>query len=254
MNWTMAAGTASSTPLAIAPLGFKPEAYVGLFLIICGTLAGAWSARRWRRHGTVLLPAACGVLLALAVIDILPRAIDDAGESGLPGWAVPVSAVAGFTVLPGCGVLLARCGGRGQSYGNGTAAALVLHRVVEGMTVALLPTFPVVAALALHSGSEGLALTTMLETDGRRRLFPWLVLACLSPLLGGLVTEVAPLPDGVHAVLMAVVAGVLLHGAVAGLALLRRRSATPQRTVWRLACLAMGSALAVTTMAVMVLH
>ncbi|MEV4440144.1 hypothetical protein AB0K09_14155 [Streptomyces sp. NPDC049577] len=237
----------AGTSLAVSLLGFRPVAYFGLVLIAAGTLAGAWSVRRWPHRRVALLPAACGVLLALAVVDLLPHAFDDAREAELPVWAAPAAVVAGCVVVPACGALLTRCG-RGRSHGPGVAAALVLHRVIEGMTVALLPSVPVVAALVVHSAGEGLALSALLEADGRRRLAPWLTVACVAPLAGGLATEVTPLPDGAHALLLATVAGVLLRGAGAALAPSARREGAP------LTVLALGSAMAVTTVAVLALR
>jgi ZIP family zinc transporter len=238
--------------LAVSLLGFTPGAYLGLLLIILGTLVGAWSVRHWPRHGVVLLPAACGVLLAMAVVDLLPHALDEARKTGLPMWAVPAMVVGGCVVVPACGTLLARCD-RGRRHGVGTAAALVLHRVIEGMAVVLFPSLPVVAALVAHSAGEGLALTALLEAEGRRRLAPWLALACAGPLLGGLATEVARLPETTHALLVAAVAGVLLRGAAAAAALVRRRHLATQQD-GPLAVLALGAALTVTTVVVLLLH
>ncbi|WP_438483787.1 hypothetical protein [Streptomyces sp. S186] len=248
------ARTVDVAQLAVAPMGFTPGAYAGLVLVALGTLAGAWSVRRWPHRGEVLLPAAGGVLLALAVFDLLPHALSDARTSGLPGWTVPVGVTAGYVVVPACGALLCRIGGRGRGHGLGTAAALVLHRAVEGMTVVLLPSVAVIAALVVHAGGEGLALTALLEARGRRRISPWLALACLGPLLGGLVTQAVPLPYGADALLMAMVAGVLLRGATAAVALLRERYPAAHARNGRLALMAMGSALTVTVAAVVMLR
>ncbi|AJT63029.3 hypothetical protein T261_1343 [Streptomyces lydicus] len=241
-------------PLAVSPLDFRPAAYAGLVLIVLGTLAGAWSVRRWPHRRGVMLPAAGGALLALAVFDLLPHALGDARETGLPLWMVPAGMAAGCIVVPVCGSLLCRLGGGGQAYGMGTTVALVLHRAVEGMTVVLLPSVPVVAALVVHSAGEGLALTALLEARGRRRLAPWLTLACISPFLGGLATEAVPLPDGAHAVLMAVVAGVLLRGATAAVAVAHERQSAVYSPDGRLTVLALGSALAITSLTVVVLR
>ncbi|MGE7435696.1 ZIP family metal transporter [Kitasatospora sp. NPDC001175] len=249
----MRAATTPGTLSAVSLLGFAPGAYLGLLLITLGTLAGAWSVRHWPRHGMVLLPAACGVLLAMAAVDLLPHALDDARETGLPLWTVPAMVVGGCVVVPACGTLLARCDRGRRPHGVGTAAALVLHRVIEGMAVVLLPSLPVVAALVAHSAGEGLALTALLEAEGRRRLAPWLALACAGPLLGGLVTEVARLPESAQALLVAAAAGVLLRGAAAAAALARRRHLATQQG-GPLAVLALGAALAVTTVVVLLLH
>lgn len=246
--------TVAVMDLAVGPLGFAPGAYAGLVLIALGTLAGAWSVRRWPHRGEVLLPAAGGVLLALAVFDLLPHALGEVQTSGMPAWTVPAGIAAGYVVVPACGALLCRMGGRKQGHGLGTATALVLHRAVEGMTLILLPSMPVITALVVHAAAEGLALTALLEARGRRRISLWLALACLSPLLGSLATQAVSLPDGAHALLMAVVAGVLLRGATGAAVLLRERYPAAHAWHGRLALMAMGSALAITVAAVVMLH
>ncbi|MGI5359308.1 hypothetical protein ACQI4E_28890 [Streptomyces sp. CA-252508] len=225
--------------------------YFGLLLIAAGTLIGAWTGRRWSHRSTVLLGATSGVLLAMAGADIVPHAVHEAAEAGLSGWIVPVVVVTAFA-LASVGHLRRRRCEPGPLLGAGTAVALVLHRLVEGMTVALLASALVVVALVVHSVSEGLALTAVLDARGRRRLAPWLALACLSPLVGGWITMVASVPEWVHTVLLAVVAGVLLHGAGTALVLALRRQADrePMRPP---VLLALGSA-AVVTVAVTILR
>ncbi|MFJ9150806.1 hypothetical protein ACIRP7_22650 [Streptomyces sp. NPDC102270] len=223
--------------------------YLGLILIAVGTLVGAWLGRRWSHRSTMLLGAASGVLLAVAGADIVPHALHEAEEQGLAGWIVPV-VVAAFA-LASAGHTLRRRGESGRLLGAGTAAALVLHRLVEGMTVALLATVAVVAALTVHSVSEGLALTAVLDARGRRPLTPWLVAVCVSPLVGGWITLVAPVPEWTHVLLLAAVAGVLLRNAGTALALARRRHLTGELAAAPV-LIALGSAAAVTTAVLLV--
>jgi zinc transporter ZupT len=231
---------------------FRPGQYLGLILIAVGTLVGAWLGHRWSHRSTTLLGAASGVLLAVAGADIVPHALHEAEEQGLAGWIVPVVAVAAFA-LALMGHALPGRGEQGRLLGAGTAVALVLHRLVEGMTVALLASLSVVAALTVHSVSEGLALAAVLDARGRRHLTPWLVAVCVSPLVGGWITAVAPVPEWTHALLLAVVAGVLLRSAVTALSLARRRHLAgelPPAPV----LFALVSAAVVTTGAVLVLR
>ena len=100
----------------------------------------------------------------------------------------------------------------------GTAAALTVHRAIEGATLALTASAVVVIALMVHSASEGLALAALLDMAGRR-LAPWLVVACASPAVGVLVATVGPLPGQVIPVLLGTVTGVLLRTAMVGLKL-----------------------------------
>lgn len=238
---------------AVLPWGeFDRDQYVGLVLIAVGTLAGAWLERRWSHRSAVLLGAASGALLAVAGADIVPHALEHASEAGVPGWVVLVVVVAAFALLS-AERRTGRAGDRGRLACGGTAVALVLHRFVEGMTVVLLPTVPVVAALFVHSVSEGLALTAVLEARGRRRLSPWLTAACVSPLVGGWVTEAVEVPEWVHVLLLALVAGVLLRGAVTALTVAQHRHHTGE-LAGPSVLLALGSAVVVTATAVLILR
>ena len=189
--------------------------------------------------------------MADARADIVPHALHEAEEQGLAGWIVPV-VVAAFALVP-TGHLRRGRGEAGRLLGAGTAVALVLHRLVEGMTVALLASVPVVAALTVHSVSEGLALTAVLDARGRSPLAPWLVAVCVSPLVGGWITEVAPVPGWTHVLLLSAVAGVLLRNAATALALARRRHLTGE-LAGAPVLLVLGSAAVVTTAAVLVLR
>ncbi|MER7488054.1 hypothetical protein ABTY20_19520 [Streptomyces sp. NPDC126497] len=230
---------------------FSPGQYLALLPIAAGTLVGAWSGRRWSHRSTTLLGAASGALLAVAGADVVPHALHEAHEAGLSPWVVPMAVGTAFA-LASAGRLLRRRCAPGRLPSAWTAAALVLHRLVEGMTVALVASVPVVAALVVHSVSEGLALTAVLDARGRRPLTPWLVVVCLSPLVGGWITLAVPVPEWTHVVLLGAVAGVLLRGAGASLALARRRAAAEPAGPPVL--LALGSAAVVTVTAVLVLR
>ncbi|GAA1018311.1 hypothetical protein Aple_035140 [Acrocarpospora pleiomorpha] len=214
-------------------------------LICLSTLAGAWLARRKARQVTGWLAVASALMLVTALIDMLPDAWRGAAEKGVPLWAVGLAIVSGFLVITyftrkGCGH--ERTGPTGGNHapglhrrvkevlsaavfsGVGTAAALSVHRAVEGATLALTTSAVVVIALMVHSISEGLALTTLLNMTSRR-LAPWLVVACVSPAAGILIATISPLPPRVEPILIGVVAGVLLRTALVGLKLAAIRQA-----------------------------
>src|SRR5690606_7693600 len=100
--------------------------------------------------------------------------------------------------------------------GMGTAAALTLHRGIEGATLALSASAVVVVALIVHSASEGLALAALLDI-ARQRLTPWLILACAGPAIGVLTATLNPLPGLLAPILLGVIMGVLLRTAIVGL-------------------------------------
>ncbi|MFE3448800.1 hypothetical protein ACFXJ8_07665 [Nonomuraea sp. NPDC059194] len=249
----------SGMQLAGTPLeGGQPStaSWVAVGLICAATLAGAWLARRESERVSVWLAIASAVMLVVAVADMLPDAWHDAVETGMPLWVVAVAVVTGFLVVTyftrkgcGCAADTARraaglhapglhrkvkeAAGAALFGGMGTAAALTTHRAIEGATLALTVSAVVVAALMIHSTSEGLALTALLDM-ARQRLAPWLVVACLSPALGVLAAAYSPLPPTVVPVLLGVVTGVLLRTAIVGMRLAaskQQNGALPRRYV-----------------------
>ncbi|ETK36661.1 hypothetical protein [Microbispora sp. ATCC PTA-5024] len=218
----------------------RPEA-VGAVLLVCvSTLVGAFLARRNSKRMSLWLAVASAMILVTALVDLAPDAWAEAAEAGVPPWALGLSAGFGFLVITyftrrGCacpddqppragmhapglhrrvkqGVDAAVFGGMG------TAAALTLHRAIEGAALALTASVVVVIALVVHSASEGLALAALLDI-ARRRLVPWLVVACLSPAVGVLTASLSPLPDRIVPILLAVVMGVLCRTAIVGMKL-----------------------------------
>ncbi|WP_214108314.1 hypothetical protein [Acrocarpospora catenulata] len=221
--------------------------WLAVVLISLSTLAGAWLARRKSRQVTALLSVASALMLVTALIDMLPDAWQEASETGVPLWALGLAIAFGFLVITyftrkGCGhghghedgapaagrhrpglhrrvkeVVSATVFG-----GVGTAAALSVHRAVEGATLALTASAVVVIALMVHSTSEGLALTALLDM-AKQRVTPWLTVSCVSPAVGVLIATVRPIPPQVEPILIGVVAGVLLRTAVVGIKLAASR-------------------------------
>jgi hypothetical protein len=227
------------------------ETLVAVVLVAFATVAGAWLARRGSDRSALLLAAASGVLLIIAALDLLPDAWGAARETGLPLWAVPVTACAsygaiGAVVRIGCPCEPSRAGG------IGSVAGLALHRFLEGATLALTGSVVVVAALLVHAAGEGLALTALLRAPPGRRVAPWIGLACLSPLAGAFVTSVLPIPQRLMPLLLAVVAGVLAQGAWVVLRLARRQHPSEGRFLRAPAALAMTLAAVLTAGVVLV--
>ncbi|WP_371786523.1 hypothetical protein [Streptosporangium subroseum] len=218
-------------------------AWAAVLLVSLSTLAGAWLARRNSAKVTVWLAIASAMMLITALADLLPDAWRDATETGVPLWAVGLAIAFGFLVITyftrkGCGhghghERSKRAGGRHAPGlhrrvkeavdaalfgGMGTAAALTMHRAIEGATLALTASAVVVIALMVHSASEGLALAALLDM-AKQRLAPWLLVSCASPAAGVLIATVAPLPAQTVPILLGMVTGVLLRTAVVGLRL-----------------------------------
>ncbi|MGW4560830.1 hypothetical protein ACWEN3_00025 [Streptomyces sp. NPDC004561] len=204
------------------------ETLVAVVLVALATVVGAWTARRGSGRSGLLLAAASGILLIIAVLDLLPDAWDEAHEAGVPPWAVPLTALASYGVMGaviriGCPCALGRAGG------IGAGSALALHRFLEGATLALTASFVVVAALLVHAAGEGLALAALLRAPPRRRVAPWIGLACLSPVAGAFAASALPIPDGLMPLLLAFVAGVLAQAAWVALRLAHKQRPTDRQ-------------------------
>ncbi|MER6000373.1 hypothetical protein ABT120_17510 [Nonomuraea angiospora] len=216
--------------------------WAAVALVALSTLTGAYLARRNTASVSVWLAVASALMLVTALIDLLPDAWEEAEATGVPLWVVGLAGVFGFVVITyftrkGCGHSHDDGGPGGRHapgvhrrvrqavsaavYGGvGTAAALSLHRMIEGATLALAASAVVVAALVIHSASEGLALTALLDL-ARKRLAPWLTVSCLAPAAGVVLATVAPLPPQSVPILLGMITGVLLRTALIGLTIAR---------------------------------
>jgi hypothetical protein len=185
----------------------------GAALIAAATLAGAWLARRSLRLPRLSLACATILLLVVVFADLLPDIWNDLSGTGLPGWPVAGALGAGFLgtdvlVRGGCAC------GAGTAGGRATAAALGMHRAVEGAALAVAGSVAVIAALVLHAASEGLALTALLRGERRGWVVVLLATTCLSPAAGAAVLSQVPVPEAAAPVLTSLVAGVLLRTAL----------------------------------------
>jgi ZIP family zinc transporter len=106
---------------------------VAVVLVAVATVVGAWLARRGSGRSALLLAAVSGILLIIAVLDLLPDAWDEAHEAGVPLWAVPVTALASYGVM-GAVVRIGCPCKPGRAGGVGAASGLALHRFLEGST------------------------------------------------------------------------------------------------------------------------
>jgi ZIP family zinc transporter len=206
---------------AVAPLAsdHAPAIAPGLLaagagLVAAATVAGVWLARRRPGQQQVWLGAAAGALLVIAGVHVLPDAWSAARAAGIWPIAVPATAIAafllaGFVARGGCAC---QCSTK-RAGGRGAAAALALHRFLEGSAMALVGSATVIAALGVHALGEGLAVGALLASAPRRRTVGWLAVMCLSPVVGAVVTSFYELPAVAEPFLLAVAGGVLAQAA-----------------------------------------
>ena len=182
----------------------------GSVIIGLATIGGAWLGRRDGARREVYFGAAAGALLVIAGVHILPDAWSAASRGGISVWIVPAVAgasfwLAGLAVRQGCACRL----DQQTAGGAGTAAALSLHRLLEGVALALGGSVAVAIALFLHAFAEGLAAGTLLSSVRRRRAALWLAAMCVSPVAGAAAATAGVYPAWTQPVLLAMVAGVL---------------------------------------------
>jgi zinc transporter ZupT len=188
-------------------------ALAGVTLIATATLAGAWLGRRSHRLHRLSLACAAVLLLAVIVADLLPDIWNDLSGTGSPWW--PAAGAFGGGFLATDGLVRRGCAcGTGPAGGRATAAALGLHRAIEGAALAVAGSVAVIAALVLHAASEGLALTALLRGERRGTAAALLAITCLSPAAGAAVLSQVPVPDAAAPVLTSLVAGILLRAAL----------------------------------------
>ena len=198
---------------AHTPVMLPGPALAGAGLVAAATVAGAWLACRRPGHREIWFAAAAGALLVIAGLHLLPDAW--AGARAAPIWPVlvPMAAVAAFAAAG-----LAARGGcacqehRERATGAGTAAALAVHRFLEGSAIALAGSAEVAVALAVHAFGEGLATGALLGAQPRR-VAGWLAAMSVSPLIGALVAGACPIPAAAEPVLLALAAGVITQAA-----------------------------------------
>jgi ZIP family zinc transporter len=174
------------------------------------TLGGAWLARRQAARRDLLLGAAAGALLVIAGLHLLPDAWVRAERAGLVVWAVPAAAVASFflagaAVRNGCACQAER----EVAGGVATVVALTVHRLLEGVALAVAGSLTVAIALTVHALAEGLAAGTLLGALPRRRAAVWLAALVAAPIAGAAPAAIGPVPPRVEPLLLAVAAGVL---------------------------------------------
>jgi zinc transporter ZupT len=229
---------------APAPAGLPGLTVAGVGLIAAATVAGARLAFRRPGHQQTWFAAAAGALLIIAGLHLLPDAWAGARAARIWPPLVPLAAIGGFTAAG----LAARagCGCREHTEhasGAGAAAALTIHRFLEGSAVTLAGSAAVAVALAVHAFAEGLATGALLGAQPRR-VAGWLAAMCVSPFIGAVVAGSLPVPAAAEPVLLALAAGVIAQAAWVSL-----RAAFPGPRTSRLL---LSHSAAVTTMAAII--
>jgi zinc transporter, ZIP family len=191
-------------------------------LTVISTLAGGLLALRLRRNLETLIALTGGVVVAVALFDVLPEALEAVGD------AHHVTAVvgAGFLFFFFAERLLvlhhrdepheARAH---QRVGVLGAAGLSLHSFVDGLGIGLAfgldetTGLLVFLAVVSHDFADGLNTVGFIlsQSDDRRQALRWLGIDAAAPLLGAIVGSVLSLSEENLGYLLAGYAGFFLY-------------------------------------------
>ena len=181
------------------------------------TLAGGWLVLRAGHRLGLLLGLSAGVVLGVAVLDLLPEALRLAG-GGASRRLVAGAAIAGFATLWGLRAGLARLP-LGARLGSHVApASLTLHSLVDGCGIGLAfqlsPQLGWGVALAMlsHDLADGANVAGLsLAAHGREAARRWLLLNGIAPFAGVVAGQAMAIPPLLLVVLLAALAGAFLH-------------------------------------------
>ena len=191
-------------------------------LTVLSTLAGGLLGLRLRRDVETLIALTGGVVVAVALFDVLPEALDSVGDShrvmGIVG--------AGFLFFFFAERLLvlhhrdepdqARAHKRVGVLG---AAGLSLHSFVDGLGIGLAfgldetTGFLVFLAVVSHDFADGLNTVgfVLSQSDDRRLAVKWLAIDAAAPLVGAIVGTAMSLSEENLGYLLAAYAGFFLY-------------------------------------------
>jgi len=198
------------TAIALSVVTFFSTALGGLFAI-------------HQRHRLYLVMAfSAGVLVAAALLDLLPEAADLASHS--PGASVSgvfVAAAVGFLVFYGLErfVHMSAAGhGDGSSFGTIAALGLSTHSFLDGVAIGVAfranPAVGLIVGIAVigHDFADGVSTVAVVlrSRGGLRAPMGWLLVDALTPIIGATAAQLVAFPPGSVADLLGFFAGSFL--------------------------------------------
>jgi zinc transporter, ZIP family len=191
-------------------------------LTVVATLVGGWFAMRLHRELKTAIALSGGIVVAVALLDLIPEAFDAIGD----GRRVTTLVAAGFLLFFVAERFLvlhhrdepAQARAHGQVGGLG-AAALAFHTFTDGLGIGLafgLNTetgILVLIAVVSHDFADGINAVTFVLSQGgtRRSALRWLILVAVAPLFGALVGTAVDISERTLGHLLALYAGIFLY-------------------------------------------
>ncbi|WP_319653066.1 ZIP family metal transporter [Streptomyces scabiei] len=202
---------------------------LGAFLM---TLVGGWTAQRVTDRRHLVLGLAGGLMLGVVGLDLLPEALEAAGDEVFGVPAALLLFVAGFLLAHLVERLLAarqaahgaeEHDGRSPQVGLTAAAAMVGHSAMDGVAIGAAfqvgEGMGVAVALAViaHDFADGFNTYTLTSLYGnaRRRALAMLFADAAAPVLGAASTLLFTIPEGPLGCYLGFFGGALLHPAAA---------------------------------------
>lgn len=187
------------------------------FAASLATMGGGLAALRWRHRLTLILGLTAGVVLGVAVFDLLPEAIR-LGAPTVGGRWLSAAVAAGLA----CYMLLDRgkdVGGLAPGWrGHLAPATLTLHSLIDGLGIGLAfqasadVGWIVAAAVLSHDMVDGVNVVTLtLASRTEHAARRWLVANSAAPLVGAILGMRLPLPPGALALILAGFGGAFLY-------------------------------------------
>ena len=180
------------------------------------TLAGGVLAIRLKSRLNALAAFGAGAVISIALVDLLPEAVDLGRNVYAPHWLMLLTLV-GFILYMVVDCLKGSAGNGAVARALGPAS-LVLHSLMDGLgiglafSVSISVGLTVAAAVLVHDLLDG-SNTVTLSVSGHPnvlRAWGWLILDATAPLAGiGLSRLVAP-PPTVLPLMLALFAGLFL--------------------------------------------
>ena len=188
---------------------------------VVSTFVGGLFALRLRSSVGLLIALSGGVVVGVALFDVLPEAFDNLGNAQHVGWLAGVGFLV-FFVAARALVLHHRDDDAHvhahSQIGAFGAAALSLHSFVDGLGIGFAfhvsnaTGFVVFLAVVSHDFADGLNTVGFIlrQSNDRRAAMRWLIVDSLTPLLGAIVGSTIANTSHALGVLLALYAGFFL--------------------------------------------
>lgn len=183
------------------------------------TIAGGMAALRWSTRLWLPLGIGAGIVLGVAVLDLLPEAIALGAASG-GIWPLMIALLVGFGAYMLLDQVLSGSSSRSAHWRKHVApATLTMHSLIDGLGIGLAfqvndrAGWLIALAVLTHDFADGVNTVglSLAAAPDRRTALIWLVANGLAPLSGVLLGMQFQLPPTTLASILACFAGAFLY-------------------------------------------